>query len=62
MGDNLENNEEIKVDVLMVTYNQEKYISQAIESVLMQKCSFKYRIIIGEDCSFDNTLNICKYY
>ena len=41
MGDNLENNEEIKVDVLMVTYNQEKYISQAIESVLMQKCSFK---------------------
>ncbi|NOZ34223.1 MAG: glycosyltransferase [Chlorobi bacterium] len=41
----------------MITYNHEKYIKQAIESVLMQKCDFDYEIIIGEDASTDNTRN-----
>jgi len=50
------------VDVVMVTYNQEQYIAQAIESVLMQKTDFPIRLIIGEDCSTDNTRNICLNY
>lgn len=50
------------IDIAVVTYNQEKYISQAIESILNQECDFKYRIIIGEDCSTDNTYEICKDY
>ena len=50
------------VNIVMVTYNHEKYISQAIESILMQECAFEYQIIIGEDCSTDNTLEICKHY
>lgn len=54
--------EEIKVDVLMPTFNQENFIDQAIQSVLMQKCSFKYRLIISDDCSTDNTLKICEKY
>ena len=54
--------EVIIADILMVTYNHEKYIEQAIESVLIQNCNFKYRLIIGEDYSTDNTLNICKFY
>lgn len=44
----------------MTTYNHEKYIGQAIESALSQKTNFKYKIIIGEDCSTDNTRNIVR--
>lgn len=44
----------------MLTYNQEKYISKAIESALNQDA--EVRIIIGEDCSTDRTLDICKRY
>lgn len=50
------------VDVWMITYNHEKYIAQAIESVMMQKTSFPYRLVIGEDCSTDSTRKICKEY
>lgn len=50
------------VSVIMPTYNHEKYIAQAIESVLVQECDFKYQIIIGEDCSTDNTRAICETY
>jgi glycosyltransferase involved in cell wall biosynthesis len=39
----------------MITYNQEGYIAQAIESVLAQSVNFDYEIIIGEDCSTDRT-------
>jgi glycosyltransferase involved in cell wall biosynthesis len=46
----------------MVTYNHELYIKKAIDSVLMQVTNFKFKLIIGEDCSTDNTLKICKKY
>ncbi len=51
-----------KVSVCMITYNHEKYIEQAIEGVLMQKTNFFIELIIGEDCSTDNTRSICKKY
>lgn len=50
------------VSVLMITYNHEKFIAQAIESVLMQHVNFKYEIVIGEDCSTDRTKNIVVDY
>lgn len=50
------------LDIIMPTYNHELFISQAIQSVLMQECSFKYRLIIGEDCSTDGTLSICREF
>ena len=50
------------VDVLMPTYNHGKFVEQAIQSVLMQECSFRYRLIIGEDCSTDNTMEKCEKY
>jgi len=46
----------------MVTYNHEKYIRQSIESVLKQKTEFPFQLIIGEDCSKDNTRNIVIEY
>lgn len=51
-----------KVSVLMITYNQEQYIAQALDSVLMQECNFPFEIVIGEDYSTDNTRAICQEY
>lgn len=52
----------ITVAVWMVTYNHEKTIAEAIESVLIQKTSFQITLFIGEDCSTDNTREICIAY
>lgn len=49
-----------KVSVCMITYNQEKFVAQAINSVLMQKTSFDYELIIGDDNSIDTTLSIIQ--
>jgi glycosyltransferase involved in cell wall biosynthesis len=46
----------------MITYNHKNYISQAIEGVLMQKASFPFELVIGEDCSTDNTRSTCIEY
>ena len=51
-----------KVSVLMITYNHAPFIAQAIESALMQVTDFAVEIVIGEDCSTDNTLQIIKGY
>ncbi len=46
----------------MITFNQEKYIAQAIESVLVQITKFDYELVIGEDCSTDKTRKIVIDY
>src|SRR5438067_650672 len=48
----------MKVTALITTYNHEKYIAQALDSVLMQKTNFEYEIIVAEDCSIDRTRSI----
>ena len=52
----------MNVSVLMITYNQEKFIAQAIESALTQQVNFEYEIVIGEDCSTDRTREIVISY
>lgn len=53
---------DVLVSIICITYNQEKYIKQAIDSFLMQKTDFDYEIIIGEDCSIDSTKKIIEEY
>ncbi len=48
----------MKVSVLVVTYNHENYIVQAIDSILAQEVNFDYEILIIEDCSTDRTRSI----
>jgi glycosyltransferase involved in cell wall biosynthesis len=48
----------VKVSVLMITYNQDQFVCQAIESVLSQQVDFEYELVIGEDCSTDRTREI----
>ncbi len=50
------------LSVLFITYNHEKYIRQALDSVLAQKTAFSIEIVIGEDFSTDNTREILKEY
>lgn len=52
----------LTVAVWMVTYNHEKYIAKAIESVINQETKFKYKLFIGEDNSLDSTAEICEFY
>ncbi len=52
----------IKVSVVMLTYNQEPFIAQAIEGVLMQITNFDIELLIGEDCSIDGTRSIVSQY
>ncbi|MWB94786.1 glycosyltransferase [Flavobacterium sp. GA093] len=48
----------MKVSVLMITYNHEKYIRQAIESILDQETKFDFELIISNDNSPDETDSI----
>ena len=48
----------MKVSVLITTYNQEAFIVQALNSVLVQEVDFLYEIVIGEDVSTDRTREI----
>lgn len=54
----------MKLDIILITYNQEQYIAQAVESVLMQRVNddVQVRVIVADDCSYDNTLDIIKSY
>ena len=49
-----------KVSVCMITYNHEKFIEQAINSVLEQDVNFEYEIVVGEDCSEDTTASVLR--
>lgn len=54
--------EEIILSIVIVAYNHEKYIRQALDSVLMQKMDFSYEILIGDDASTDGTPQIIEAF
>lgn len=49
------------VSVIVTTYNHERYITDTTCAILLQRGDFGgVEIILGEDCSSDNTLAICQ--
>lgn len=50
-----------KVDILLATYNGEKYVTEQIESILNQTYQ-NFNLIISDDCSKDNTPKILREY
>lgn len=50
------------VTTLVITYNQENYIREALDSVINQEGYFNNHILISDDCSSDKTPEIIKEY
>lgn len=49
------------VSIVVITYNSAKYVMETLESALSQTYR-NVEIIISDDCSTDNTYDICKHY
>ncbi len=49
-----------KVSVCVVTYNQEKYIAQCLQSLVDQETDFPFEVIVSDDCSTDGTSDIVR--
>ena len=54
-------NQKEQIDILLATYNGEKYLSELIDSILSQTYK-NIRLIISDDCSKDNTREILDKY
>jgi len=51
-----------KVSVCVITYNQEKYIRQCLQSIVDQETDFYFEVIVGDDCSTDGTRAIVQEF
>lgn len=49
-----------KVSVLMIAYNQEAYIGEAIRGVVNQKAPFAFELIVADDASTDATAEVAE--
>ena len=52
----------VEVSVCVISYNFEKYINQALDSVLDQKTDFDFEIVVCDDASSDRTPEILREY
>lgn len=50
------------ISVIVLTFNQEKTIGRALDSVLSQITDADFEIIVGDDASTDSTGEICEKY
>lgn len=50
------------ISIICNTYNQEKYIGQALDSFLMQKVNVPFEVLVHDDASTDATQNIIREY
>lgn len=48
--------------IVMPSYNKERYIAEALDSVFAQKTRYSYRIVVVDDHSTDRTLEIVAQY
>jgi glycosyltransferase involved in cell wall biosynthesis len=53
---------DIKVTVLCIAYNHEKYIRQCLESIVSQKTDFRYKVVVHDDASTDSTADIIREF
>lgn len=44
------------VNVILITYNQSKYIEDTVKSLLAQKTKFQFNVLVADDCSQDDTV------
>ena len=50
----------MKLSILLVSHNHEQFIQECVEGIIIQNLPFEYEIIVADDFSTDNTLNIIR--
>ncbi|MBQ1238235.1 MAG: glycosyltransferase, partial [Oscillospiraceae bacterium] len=53
---------EVLLSVCIRTHNQERFICEALDSVLCQKTTFDFEVIVSDDASSDGTMAILQEY
>lgn len=53
---------QVDVSIIMPVYNHERYIEQALKSIINQETIYTYEILIGEDCSPDHSKDVVKRF
>lgn len=56
------NGKDVAVSVFCTVYNHEKYLERCLDGILSQKTTFPYELIIHDDCSTDNSVEILRLY
>ena len=51
-----------KLTIIIPTYNHEKFIKEALDSVFLQKVNFDFDVLLCDDCSTDKTVRIAQEY
>jgi len=51
---------DVRLSVSIVTFQQADYVSQAIESVLAQRTDFPVEVVVGDDASTDGTREVLR--
>ena len=52
----------VMVSVLCTAYNHEKYLREALDSMVNQETDFAYEILVSDDVSTDSTPDIIREY
>lgn len=50
------------VSIACMTFNHERYISEALDGFLSQETEFPFEVIVHDDCSSDKTVQIIRKY
>ena len=53
---------DILVSIALLSYNHEPYLRRCLDSILAQKTSFRFEVIVAEDCSPDHSREILREY
>ncbi len=58
----MQKTENTAISIPLLTYNQEKYLGQALDGILKQKFDHPIQILVGDDCSTDGTQDVMREY
>jgi len=56
----MSNQKDTRLNVLLVCYNNGKYIEECVNSILMQKTNFKFNVIVADDKTPDDSVDKVK--
>lgn len=51
---------EPKLSILLVCYNQERFIEQCVQGILIQEYAYPFEVVVADDCSTDGTLALIE--